>query len=127
MDSLAPLRELASSWRSDAARLREYGAEGQARACEKHAEALEDRLREWELELLTLDEVSKEAGLSYDTAQRKVAAGDWPNRGEKGSPRVRRCDIYPGLPDPEPAATTDSGGPDLAEEILRTRESTEQK
>jgi hypothetical protein len=127
MDSLNPLRELVSSWRTDAARLREYGAEGQARACEKHAEALEDRMREWELQLLTLGEASEETGLSYDTVQRKVAAGDWPNRGVKGSPRVRRCDLYPGVPGPELEPTTDGGTPDLAEEILRTRESTEQK
>lgn len=122
MDPLAPLRSLAERWRSNAQLLQEYGAESQARVCEKHAETLEDHLRAWELELLTLEQAAAEAGLAYDTVQRKVAAGEWPNRGQKGQPRVRRCDVHPGLEPPELKPVTEEGDPDVAEEVLRARE-----
>lgn len=54
---------------------------------------LEERIREWALEELSLDEAAEEAGVHYDTMRKKVARGEVPNAGEKGSPRVRRCDL----------------------------------
>lgn len=118
--NLRPLLNLAEDWREDAEWLRDYGAEGQAQACEKHAEALEDRLREWELEMLTLEQAAEETGLAYDTAQRKVSSGEWPNRGEKGRPRVRRCDVLPGLQAPEPREVEEPVE-ELARETLQAR------
>lgn len=118
-DTLSPLRSLAESWREDAARFRQYGAEKLAAACDLHADALEERLRAWRLEALTLEEAARESGLAYDTVQRKVGE-EIPNAGEKGSPRVRRCDLLPYLQAP----SSDDVGPveELAEKALRARE-----
>lgn len=120
MDPLAPLEELAQGWRADAVRLRRWGAETQAAAVEEAADELEERLQEWALERLTLEEAARESGLAYDTVQRKVSSGEWPNAGKTGSPRVRRCDVLPGL---EPPGPREASGPvdALAEEVLRSR------
>lgn len=107
MDSLADLRSLADRWRDEAALLRRRGAPGPADALASAAEDLEDHLREWRLALLTLDQAAREADLAYDTLQRKVAAGEIANAGEKGSPRVRRCDLHPWLDAPAPEAEED--------------------
>ena len=122
-DSLVSLRSLAQSWREDAERFREYGAETLATACERHAEDLEERIRAWRLELLTLKEAADEAGLAYDTLQRKVASGEVPNAGEKNSPRVRRADLHPWLEPPTPHLQEDPVE-ELAERTLRSREET---
>lgn len=100
MDPLDSLRELAGSWHQEAEVLRRRGASGPAEALESAAEELEERLREWGWELLSLEQAAKEAGVSYDTMQRKVGR-EIPNAGEKGAPRVRRCDLHPWLPNPE--------------------------
>lgn len=113
MDPLASLRELAEAWHREADVLRRRGASGPAEALESAAEELDERLREWSRELLTLEEAAKEAGVSYDTMQRKVGR-DIPNAGEKGAPRVRRCDLHPWLQGPE-------GVLSLAEEALLGR------
>lgn len=115
-----PLVELADRWRADAERFRSYGAERLATACEKHAEELEEQLREWSLELLTLKEAARETGLKYDTIQRKVGS-ELPNAGKKGSPRVRRADLHEFLDPPEPRLHEDPVE-DLVETTLRARE-----
>lgn len=120
MDPLTGLRALADRWRKDADLLRRRGAPRQADALESAAEELSERLREWSLELLTLEQAAAEAGLSYDTVQRKVG-GELPNAGEKGRPRVRRCDLHPWLEAPEPRRHEDPVD-DLAERVLRSRE-----
>lgn len=99
-DPLATIRHLSAAWRDEAATLRRRGAEGQADTLESAAEDLEDRLREWSLELLSLEDAAQEIGCKYDTLQRKVGS-EIPNAGRKGSPRVRRCDLHPWLRGPE--------------------------
>lgn len=120
--NVAPIMDLAVRWEERAETFRSYGAEPLATACEKHAEELRERIVAWRLELLTLEEAASEAGVAYDTAQRKVASGDWPNAGRTGKPRVRRCDVLPGMESPKPERA-DSGDvvDDLADTVLRSR------
>lgn len=104
------LTDLAAEWRADAERLRSYGADPQALTCERHADDLEARLTRWQNEELSLEEAAEEAGLAYDTVQKKVASGELPNRGEKYRPKVRRADLYPALQNREQ--------PDVVMELL---------
>lgn len=106
MSAIAPFLSLVEGWRSEAEILRRRGAPRQAEALESAAEDLEDRIREWRLELLTLEEASAETGLAYDTLQRKVGS-EIRNAGEKGSPRVRRCDLHTWLDAPGPESASD--------------------
>lgn len=118
--NLSRVLDLAERWEEEADLLRRRGAPRQAEALESAAEELTDRLREWELELLTLEEAARETGLAYDTVQKKVASGEWPNRDEKGHPRVRRCDVLPGLNTPALQEVEDPVE-DLARETLQGR------
>lgn len=93
---------LVEAWRNDAERFRAYGADTLATTCEKHAGDLEAWWREWRLTRLKLREAADEAGVAYDTAQRRVARGEWRNVGRQGAPRVRRCDVLPALDPPTP-------------------------
>lgn len=120
MDALAPVRELVDSWREEAALLRRRGAEPQAKLLESAADDLEDRLQEWRLEALTLEQAAREAGLAYDTVQRKVG-DELPNAGKKGSPRVRRCDLHDWIDPPRPEAVDSDPVRELARETLASR------
>lgn len=117
---LDPIRDLAIGWRSESEVLRRRGAPGSAEVLNGCADELDERLDEWWLEELTIEEAAKETGLAYDTVQRKVASGEWPNVRRKGAPRVRRRDVLPGSPEPGPRLVT--GEPDIAEEVLRARD-----
>lgn len=117
---LSRLRDLAARWQEEAETLRHRGAPRQAEAVESCAEELEDRLREWRLERLTLSEAASEAGLSYSALQKKVSRGDLPNAGEEGAPRVRRADLFGAEPE-GPRLAEDADGPDVAGEVLARR------
>lgn len=119
MDPLHTLRSLVDTWQQEAHLLRRRGAPQQADTLESAAEELEDRLRGWSLELLTLEEAAREAGLAYDTVQRKVGS-EIPNAGETGSPRVRRADLHPWIDAPEPRSH-DSPVDELADTTLAAR------
>ena len=58
-----------------------------------------------------------ESGYSYSSLQKRVGAGEIPNAGDQGNPRVQRCHL------PWKAARKElkleSGEPDLAADILR--------
>ncbi len=115
--NLAALESLAENWRREADLFRRYGSP-LAGACELHAEELEERIREWQLEALTLEEAAVESGLSYSAVQKKVRRGEWPNAGKKGAPRVERRYVL-GAP---PLLRLETGEPDLAGEVLMARE-----
>lgn len=117
---LSGLEELAAEWREEAELYRSRGQEPQASMAESYAADLEERLREWWLETLTLQEAADEAGLSYSAVQKKVARGDLRNAGREGSPRVRRCDLFG--EEERPRLETEEGEPDVAGEILARRE-----
>jgi hypothetical protein len=116
-----PFAALAEHWRDEAARLEHYGAGAIAAALEACAAELDAAEREYLFETLTLEEAAEESGLSYDTIGRKVRTGELPNAGEKGRPRVRRCDLLPNVERPALRSVTDSGEPDVAAEVLRAR------
>ena len=73
--------------------MRSLGAEAQAKTLELCAAELEQTHKEWELEALTLEQAVEESGFSYSSLQKRVAAGELSNVGEKGRPRIRRCEI----------------------------------
>lgn len=114
------LTDQVESWREEADLLRRRGAPRQAEVLESAADDLEERLEEWRLEALSLEDAARESGLAYDTVQRKVGS-ELPNAGEKGSPRVRRCDLHPWLDAPAPEAVESDVVTELAAETLGGR------
>jgi len=88
-----PLGSLAASWRARAEELRQWGAEGPARALERAAAELEASLRAGADEALTLEQAAKESNYSAEHLRHLVAAGKVPNAGRRGSPRVKRGDL----------------------------------
>ncbi len=98
---------------------RRRGMEPQAQMVESLAAELEAWWRRWWLEELGLEAAAEELGVSYSTMQKRVAENRVPNVGRRGSPRVRRADLFPGLSG-ERIKLAD-GSPDLAGEILLRR------
>jgi hypothetical protein len=97
-----PLREramtdtiaaLAARWREDAELLEAYGDERGAAACRLHAGQLEAAVREAADAPLTLAEAAQESGYSAERLRHMLSAGDLPQAGRKGAPRVRRADL----------------------------------
>lgn len=88
-----PLRDVASRMREEAELFRRRGDERAAEMAESYADDLEDALRKWWYEELTLKEAAAEQGCSYSKMQKMVSRGEIPNAGEKGDPAVRRCDL----------------------------------
>ena len=87
------LRSLASKWRTEAKRLRQFEAHGQAAACEQLADELEATLASWDVTPLTVREASEQSGYSEDHLRRLVRQGQIPNAGGRNSPRILRRDI----------------------------------
>ncbi len=112
---LAPLRKLPERWREEARTLRLYGHEGTAEACERHAEEMEDAVRAYLDETLTVAEAAEEAGYSESHLRALLAEAKLANAGREGAPRIRRGDL-PAKPMP-PARPVLS----LAEEALDRR------
>ena len=90
---------------------RRRGLADAAAMAESFAVELEDAIRSWLAEELTLDKAADESGYSYSSLQKRIANGDLPNVGGKGSPRVRRSDL--------PCKGGGFSEPDLAALVLR--------
>lgn len=122
--SADPLTDLVDRWRATAERLRNYGADAQARAVERCVEDLKEARAERDLQTLTLREAVEVSGYSYSRLQELV--GDKiPNVGEPGAPRVRRGDLprKPGQASGTvEVADTEDGEPDLARARLERTE-----
>ena len=103
------VRDLIERWRSEMDTLRKWGAG--ADILGRCINELESVLDAEKLEAITLGEAVRVSGYSYSSLQKKVAGGELPNIGKKGSPRVRKGDL------PKKAAI--SGG--IADEILVRR------
>lgn len=87
------LRALAAAWRAEAEHDERRGLRAPGRY---YAEALDEAITAYATEELTIAEAARETGLAEDTLYRQVG-GRLPNAGRKGAPRVRRCDLFPGL------------------------------
>jgi len=64
-----------------------------ARACRTHADDLDAAMRSVADDALDLTAAAQESGFSVDRLRHKVAAGEIPNAGRRGSPRIRRGDL----------------------------------
>ena len=87
------LRRLADSWRTEAERLRQLEAAGQAAAFEHLANELEATLAAWDSSSLTIREASEHSGYTEAHLRRLVRRGHIPNAGRKNSPRIYRRDL----------------------------------
>ena len=86
-DACAEVREQAKTLRE------QWGAEDQAKGAEAAVGIIERRVREAQLESLSLEQASAESGYSVDHLGRLVREGILPNAGEPYAPRIRRCDL----------------------------------
>ncbi len=116
--NLDPFRALAAGWREEAAMLERRGLEREARMIASFASDLEQRLREWLDELLTLEGAAGEVGTTYDAIRKRVARGDLPNAGRQGAPKIRRADLLNANGD---TLRLVSEEPDIAAEVLLAR------
>lgn len=117
--NLDPFRALASEWRKEADMLDRRGLAREARIVESFARDLEQRLREWLDELLTLEDAAAEVNATYDGLRKRIARGDLPNAGRQGAPKIRRADLLNANGD---TLRLVSSEPDIAETVLRARE-----
>jgi hypothetical protein len=92
MRTMTP-QELAETWRADAETLSRHGADSLARICRTHADELDAALRAVADETLDLASAAQESGYSRDRLRHMIAAGELPNAGRKGAPRIRRGDL----------------------------------
>jgi hypothetical protein len=104
-DALPLPAELPRTWRAEAEHLKPY-APAAAVAYELAAAQLEQALATANDESLTLEEAARESGFSRDHLRHLVSAGELPNAGRKGSPRVLRKHL------PKKAARPGSGAYD---------------
>lgn len=91
--NVAPLERLVDAWREEADLFRKRGMERLAEMIESYADELERRLREWEMEALTVPEAAEESGHTADHIRRLIRQGKIQNAGTESSPQVRRCDL----------------------------------
>jgi predicted DNA-binding transcriptional regulator AlpA len=85
---------LAEAWKEEALRLRErYGMEPQARICDTHAAELLEAVNRSRFEILTVAEAAAECGYSVPHIRTMIRAGEIPNVGRLGAPRVLREDL----------------------------------
>jgi excisionase family DNA binding protein len=102
------LTALAAEWREEAAVLRRRHAGIQAEVLEGVAGDLEDRLREWVSQELSIAEAAHESGYSEDHLRELVRNGRLPDHrpsGSEGRIHIRRCDL-PRKPR-DPGSTSD--------------------
>lgn len=109
-----PLYEIGEQFRAEAERFRSWGQESCALLFDKAAAMADELVREWEMELLTLDEAAQESGYSYSALEKGIRAGRLENGGEEGRPRIRRRDL--------PAKPKRRAGIGIAELVLSSRE-----
>lgn len=87
---MASPTDLAAQWRERAGQQRELGADAQAKTLEWCADRLEEQVREWQSEKLTIERAAAESGYSETHLRRLLREGTIPNAGEEHHPRIRR-------------------------------------
>ncbi len=114
-----PLLALAAKWRSDANVVEQRGAPGIAEVWRLAADELDVFLSAWETEKLALTQAAQESGYTRSALEKMLRRGDIANAGEKGKPRIRRCDL------PKKAGGTlrdEEGEPDLAAAVWAAKQ-----
>ncbi len=109
---------LVARWYSQADALQLFGAAGHAEAVRRCALELEQFAQELEVETLMLKDAAAESGYSYSALEKMLRAGQLPNAGSKGRPRVRRGDLPRKPPRGTQAAST---CPSVAATVLQGR------
>jgi len=88
------VQELITLWRNRAEEARDlYAIEFAARAYEKAAEELEERLAGTMMELLTLEEAEVESGYTRSHLRRLMREGTIPNAGNDIGPMILRAHV----------------------------------
>lgn len=87
------LTELVHRWSEEAESLERWGDARGAAILRQCATELDVAAHEHEDEALTIAQAVEESGYSADHLRALVAAGEIPNAGRKGSPRIRRRDL----------------------------------
>jgi len=103
---MKPVDALAERWLSVAEVLEGVLDERGASLFRLHAAELREAIREAGEEVLTLAQAAKESGYSASRLRHLIAAGDLPQAGERGRPRIRRGDL-PTKPKKVSETTTD--------------------
>lgn len=119
-----PVTALAEDLRAEADRYARDGARLEAeKVLTRVADQLEEAWREYRLEELTLREAAEESAYSYDHLSEILRENPALNAGEKGSPRIRRCDLpkKPGAGNGSIRASRR----DFADEVVTARDSAE--
>ena len=88
-----PFRELVARWREEAEVLGRRHVGANADLLRDVADELEESVRDWEGETLTLTEAAAETGYSRDQLGRLLRDGKIPNAGRQKAPRILRRDL----------------------------------
>ena len=87
------LEALVQEWYAQAELFTEHECQDVAATYRIAGDELERNLREWEDELLNLQQASEESGYSADHIGRLLRRGTLPNAGRLHAPRIRRADL----------------------------------
>lgn len=90
---------------------------------ESYAADLEDCLRNWATEPLTVAEASTESEYTERHLRELLSEEKIPNAGEPGSPRIRRADLPAKPGGGGPTLEVSEGGKTIAERALERRRS----
>ena len=107
--------DLVSRLRSKAAEMKEMEADGQAAGIAWCVRQLEQALQEQDGQLLTLQEAAVVSGYSPDHLGRMVRAGDIPNLGRPGAPRIMLKDLPRKAKRAAAVVATDDPHPDIGD------------
>lgn len=92
MTDAVVVADLAATWRARADELERF-APPAAVALRDCAQQLEAAMRAAANDVLTLAEAALASGYSPDRLRHLIAAGELPQAGRKGAPRIRRADL----------------------------------
>src|SRR5437660_2481237 len=108
---------LAQKWRQEADRDEQRGLRDAAAMGRHFADELDAYEKNYENEILTLDQAATESGYSKDHLSWLQSQGRLPNAGKHGAPRVRRRDL-PKKPRSAPLSPASASGPQLVQAAL---------
>lgn len=113
---MASPSDLPALWRTRAREFRRYGQDAPATMLEGVADELDESLRAYMVEALSLRQAADESGYTPEGLSQLIRRGRIANVNPGGHPKVRRCDL-PRKPGPSTPRLVD-GSPDLASAVL---------